>query len=560
MFASFAFAQPIGIFCLRLIGQFIGMTDPTKVVPVTQSKGNPWQLRWKRPELLRPNVSNDAGRGDDTDQPADVGMVPISTASARLTEAEASEWLHPNRNRPNNPSADDDTACLEEGQHDEDSDAVLTVTLLTSKQPAADDISVGDAVLLELTTTCDNASSSLSDPGNVKILHSKLLHWPSSALGGIEAIGVRTTRGGPGAGSKKKRKQKIEDDRTYGQEERDRRTVIRGVVSSFLSSLCNHIRDGARFDLIWIELRNSLELTMDIFDEQCGDDNPEKRKECMDSMSHLIGLVHQCIEVRGGSLLVGGSEMNRLSTVLQKVLAEETFSRIDKRVQASALDLLCSMWRAKPEHSDFATKFSSCFPILLEKGNSDDTLLDPALVLAKNLLPYLPWGVSKRSLVPALLVAAANRCPGDGALVVLHTIATARVSGAVSTEDDELFWSDHARDCEISEENRKALLAVCLIEPSSGFNTEEGMARVGYIARCLPFLSSLNSSVAYHDNDDESHFPEIKSVFSWCFSVLNFLSKPSKISKSKENKFEFKEVNQEAQILSLEEIKQKIKK
>ena len=31
-------------------------------------------------------------------------------------------------------------------------------------------------------------------------------------------------------------------------------------------------------------------------------------------------------------------------------------------------------------------------------------------------------------------------------------------------------------------------------------------------------------------------------------------------SKSKENKFEFKEVNQEAQILSLEEIKQKLKK
>ena len=221
MFASFAF-QPIGIFCLRLIGQFIGMTDPTKVVPVTQSKENPWQLRWKRPELLRPNVFNDAGRGDGTStdqQPADVGMVPISTASARLTEAEASEWLRPNR--PNNPSADDDTACLEGGQHDVDSDAVLTVTILTSKQPAADDFNVGDAVLLELTTTCDNASSSLSDPGNVKILHSKLLHWPSSALGGIEAIGVRTTRGGPGAGSKKKRKQK----KRYVKQERGVQSV-----------------------------------------------------------------------------------------------------------------------------------------------------------------------------------------------------------------------------------------------------------------------------------------------------------------------------------------------
>ena len=155
------------------------MTDPTTKVPVTQSKESPWQLRWKRPELLRPNVSNDAGRGDGTDQPADAGMVPISTASARLTEAEASEWL-----RPNNPSADDDTACLEEGQHDEDSDVVLTVTIMTSKQPPADDINVGDAVLLELTTTCDNdASSSLSDPGNVKILHSKLLHWPSCTGG-----------------------------------------------------------------------------------------------------------------------------------------------------------------------------------------------------------------------------------------------------------------------------------------------------------------------------------------------------------------------------------------
>jgi len=216
------------------------MTDPTTTVPVTQSKESPWQLRWKRPELVRPNASDDAGGGGgiNTDQPT--GAVPISTASARLTEAEASEWLRSNNVANSNPSADGETANRQEGQHDEDSDAVLTVTIL-SKQPAADDFNaneqqspptVGDAVLLELTTTiCDNDVSS-SDPDDAKILQSKLLHWPSSALGGIEAVGVRTTRGGPGAGSNKKRKQR----RRYVKQERGVQSVALGRRARSLSS------------------------------------------------------------------------------------------------------------------------------------------------------------------------------------------------------------------------------------------------------------------------------------------------------------------------------------
>ena len=94
------------------------MTDPTTTVPVTQSKESPWQLRWKRPELVRPNASDDAGGGGgiNTDQPT--GAVPISTASARLTEAEASEWLRSNNVANSNPSADGETANRQEGQHD----------------------------------------------------------------------------------------------------------------------------------------------------------------------------------------------------------------------------------------------------------------------------------------------------------------------------------------------------------------------------------------------------------------------------------------------------------
>lgn len=200
------------------------MTDPT--ITTTQSLSNPWQLRWKRPELLNPH----AGGSDHADRP--VGAA-VSTASARLTEAEASEWLRSD----NIPSADDDTATHPE-QQGRDSDAVLTVTILTSQKLASNELdqqqqrpsAVGDAVLLEVTTICDDASDAQSSHtdtcatkdshGNVKVLHSKLLHWPSSALGGIEAVGVRTTRGG-GAGSHKKRKQK----RRYVKQERGVQSV-----------------------------------------------------------------------------------------------------------------------------------------------------------------------------------------------------------------------------------------------------------------------------------------------------------------------------------------------
>jgi len=196
------------------------MTDPTIA---THPQTSPWQLRWKRPELLNPDVSGATNGDGRADQPA--GMTPISTASARLT----SEWLR----RDNIPSANDETAN-HRGKHDEDSDAILTVTILTN-QSASNEMghpTVGDAVLLEVTTICNTAPGpdpETSDPdtaatngshGNVKILHSKLLHWPSSALGGVEAVGVRTTRSG-GAGSNKKKKQK----RRYVRQERGVQSV-----------------------------------------------------------------------------------------------------------------------------------------------------------------------------------------------------------------------------------------------------------------------------------------------------------------------------------------------
>ena len=197
------------------------MTVPT--IAKAHSQANPWQLRWKRPELLQRNVSDIPSGDARADHSAGIA---ISTASARLTEAEASEWLR----RDNIPSPNDETVSHPE-QRDDDSDAILTVTVLTS-QPAINKRppTVGDAVLLEVTTICDDASDAESSDtdagatkgghGSVKVLHSKLLQWPSSALGGIEAVGVRTTRGG-GSGSNKKRKQK----RRYVKQERGVQSV-----------------------------------------------------------------------------------------------------------------------------------------------------------------------------------------------------------------------------------------------------------------------------------------------------------------------------------------------
>ena len=327
--------------------------------------------------------------------------------------------------------------------------------------------------------------------------------------------------------------------KAYDKDEQSRLEVVHAVASSYLSMLCNHAKEGRNFVLVWTEMQRALGSTVSSFINTCltGDATSTRRNECIDGMYFLIKLIRQCVEFREGALLEENDGADELSDVLEKVLYETVYSQLNRKVQSSALRLLCSLWKAKPDYSSFATRFGQFFPSIVnlraatEQGDS----LDPALVFAKDLLPYLPWTVAKRSLIPTILNAAAQRSPTDSSLVLLHAVATAMMPTVTEDEgysvdaeadEDALFWSHHAKDCHISAADLEALMKVCLKEPVELLKTKEDIARITVVTRCLPFLSSLASAVV--DDDDER--PNAgkddsvgKRILSWSLSVLTSL-------------------------------------
>jgi len=330
----------------------------------------------------------------------------------------------------------------------------------------------------------------------------------------------------------------------YNKEDEKKREVVFAVVSSYLAMLRSHVSEGQNFVLVWSELRHALDASVNSFVQALAGGNKTPREvmnDCLDGIHYILQLIDQCVNYRSGCLLEDNDEADELSCVLEKLFEETTYKQLGRKSQASSLSLLCSLWKVKPDHSLFATKFGRFFPSLVKvTGNvNGDASVDPALVLAKDLLPYLPWGVAKRSLVPALLVAAANRSPEDSSLVLLHAVATANLSPLSTDEDrmvvgdrneagDALFRLHHANDCSISTSRLDALVNACLEDPDRALNTQDGIARVGFSARCLPFLFNLGAVDAGNTDEafDESRAAAIKRIFSWSLSVLkNFRGK-----------------------------------
>lgn len=344
---------------------------------------------------------------------------------------------------------------------------------------------------------------------------------------------------------KKKKKKKArsssgkEHAKMYSNEEANKREVVFAVASSYLAMLRGHVSEGQNFVLVWSELRHALDASINSFVQVLagGDKKPgEVMNDCMDGIHYILQLIDQCVNYRSGCLLENNDEADDLSGVLEKLFEETMYKQLDRKSQASSLSLLCSLWKAKPDHSLFATRFGRFFPSLVKVagGANGDASVDPALVLAKVLLPYLPWGVAKRSLVPALLAAAAQRSPEDSSLILLHAVATANLSPIPAGEDrmvvedrddeaeDALFWLHHANDCSISASRFDALVNTCLGDPDPMLKTRDGIARIGFSARCLPFLSNLGAGDAGNTDEafDQSRAAAIKRILSWSLSVL----------------------------------------
>lgn len=377
-------------------------------------------------------------------------------------------------------------------------------------------------------------------------LHSKAQSTVSSIVGClVPEIDSADIADGKKAKKKKKTRQSIEkkSNKLYNTEEANKREVVFAVASSYLSMLRGHVSGGQNFALVWSELRQALNSSINSFVQVLGGDEKGPRElmnDSLDGIHYTLQLIDQCVNYRGGCLLEDNDEADELSGVLERLFEERIYKELDRKSQASSLSMLCSLWKAKPDHSLFATKFGRFFPSLVKitGGDNSDASIDPALVLAKELLPYLPWGVAKRSLVPALLAAAAQRSPEDSSLILLNAISTANLSFSAADEDrmmvddedeadeDALFRLHHANDCSISASKFDALVDACLGDPDAILKNPDGISWVSFAARCLPFLSNLGASNDEGNIDeafDQTRATAIKRILSWSLSVLKIL-------------------------------------
>jgi hypothetical protein len=407
--------------------------------------------------------------------------------------------------------------------------------------------------------------------------HSKAQSIISSILGCLIPETESGNIDGKGAKKKKKARWSIGKGpaKLYSAEEAKKREVVFAVASSYMTMLRGHVREGQNFVLIWSELRQALDLSISAFVQiLAGEDKMpgEVENNCLDGIHYILELINQCVNHRSGGLLEDHDEADELSCVLEKLFEEKIYNQLDRKSQASSLSLLCSLWKAKPNHTLFATKFGRFFHSLVKvtctRGNDGDASVDPALVFAKNLLPFLPWGVAKRSLVPPLLSAAAQRSSDDSSLILLHAVATANLSPLSADEDqmivddeaeaedeDALFWLHHGNDCSISATKLDALADTCLGDPSTMLKNQDGVARVAFASRCLPFLSNLGASDEGNTDEtfDQSRATAIKRSFSWSLSVLNILGgKKGKDCRrsSKDGKPRFSSQSADSEILS----------
>ena len=225
-------------------------------------------------------------------------------------------------------------------------------------------------------------------------------------------------------------------------------------------------------------------------------------------------------------------------------------------MQKSILKLLYVSWTLYPNDPAFASKIPPFFPPIIDSyydsGDNDNSdtgveqkKLDPAFILGRELLPYLPPEVVMKTLAPAILNAAAKQLQMknvDAALVLLQSVANVRpLSSTVSkslenskmdlnqiTNDlDEmcpLFFVKYARKCIISQSSRDKLIDLCLSDDLKD-TLDEGnkhidYASIGFAIRCIPFLVFV--SCGDHISRPK---PNDNKVLQWFGALLKNLDK-----------------------------------
>jgi len=305
-----------------------------------------------------------------------------------------------------------------------------------------------------------------------------------------------------------------------------KRHVTFQLISEFVRRLREHVHNnGSTFAMVWNELHNYMESSVDAL----------KKDETgyAFSFGHFVQIATDCVNHEDGILLKSNDEADssvdeeqatKFSKLLHIILEAKFYEKLGKRNQAHVLNLLCSSWKIFCEHPTFSSRLCRFIPTIAE---GSDAIVDPIIILAKNLLPFIPDELASNHIIPEVLKAAAKIGRNGNTLRthhILHAVATSRLSLFDEDDDKDDFFTSNATNCYIPLKVKKDLVQSCLqnLDLTSAKSVEKNeLARLGYVARLVPLLAHLECDES--DEEDTSNL-----VGAICKCTMNVLKKLDK--------------------------------
>ncbi len=360
----------------------------------------------------------------------------------------------------------------------------------------------------------------------------------NDAIDGVALLFFYTIRGVPGRLNSKSRdvvkiilanllQRECGSTRDDANAESYKAYVVYKVISEMFYKARGHISNGPNFFPIWDELYNAL---VEAFTNV---NNGSKSFGV--TLGYIVQLMSECISYGNGVLLRSHDTSNtdfedghadRLSKILKDMVDPKFYDLLGERNQAHILKFLCVAWKAFPDHPQFAQRLCGFLP-RIAKGST--AIVDPILVLAKDLVPFMSEELSTKFLVPEILKAAAKRNVSDdsiGMQMTLHAVAVSSVVRNIelqsTAEDkDDLFNIDLAPNCVVSLTDKAALIDTCIRDMMLRKSTwdKDEFVRLNYTLRIMPFLALLGFNGA-----DRENFALVKRIINRIINLLKELN------------------------------------
>lgn len=315
--------------------------------------------------------------------------------------------------------------------------------------------------------------------------------------------------------------------------------MIHLVTSAFVGKICDHL-NREHFAVVWAEIFRVATKTLSDLESSVDDESPTSALSCILELIDQIVSYKHCIYIRkpenNGCMDRHEECVKALAGLLQKLLDPATFRRLSPLSQRLVLKVLCASWRTLPGNPAFAAQLGPLLPAILsletvesvELGSDAQGILNPAVILARDLMPFLPCEIGMKLVGRAIVAAAAKQArdnPGR-ALMLLFSVVSVRPSNHTSDsdidEDDNVFFLENASLCGISSENKNTLIDFCLLDTSWKKHDFDScfLARLGVSARCLPFVLLAASA---KDDSNKERMSLLKKIWKWSLGSLKAL-------------------------------------